>query len=168
MTQKIKRGFDLVIDSLCVLALGAMVIVVFYQVIARKILNNSPGWTGEISRYLLVWSIFLGGAIAFREKAHLGVDFLVNLFPKKIRYLIAFLVNCTLLVVLIYVAWKGFELAQFVHLQKAAATGISMAIPYTSIPVGCVCMIIEIVWSMAVSLRERWREDNGWKEGDPL
>lgn len=36
----------------------------------------------EIARFLLVWISLLGGAVAFGEKAHLGVDYFVEKFDR--------------------------------------------------------------------------------------
>lgn len=57
--------------------LGILLCLVVYQVCARWIpFVPRALWTEEISRFLLVWVIFLGGAIGVRERSHFVLDVL--------------------------------------------------------------------------------------------
>jgi TRAP-type C4-dicarboxylate transport system permease small subunit len=76
-------------------ALGWLAIVVFLilvldvllGVFSRRILGDQIRWTEELARFLLVWVSFLGGAIAYIDDKHLGVDLLVErLNPQARRY----------------------------------------------------------------------------------
>ena len=76
-------------------ALGWLAIVVFLilvldvllGVFSRRILGDQIRWTEELARFLLVWVSFLGGAIAYIDDKHLGVDLLVErLHPQARRY----------------------------------------------------------------------------------
>ncbi len=51
---------------------------VLLGVFSRKILGDQVRWTEELARFLLVWISFLGGAIAYLDDKHLGVDLLVD------------------------------------------------------------------------------------------
>lgn len=154
MIYRVKKGFDVLLDSLCILMLAAMIGIVFYQVLARRVFASSPVWTGEISRFLMVWAIFLGSAIAFREKGHLCVDFFVNLFPKPVQKALGVLVDILLLAILGVAVWHGFQLTHFVLAQRSPAVAMSMAIPYAAVPTGCVCMMLEILWGMTLGKKQ--------------
>ena len=54
---------------------------VFYQFFTRYALNDSAAWTEEISRYLLIITVFMGIAAATRRTRHIHVDFLYRLIP---------------------------------------------------------------------------------------
>ncbi len=57
--------------------LGILLSLVIYQVAARWIpFVPRALWTEEISRFLLVWVIFLGGAIGVRERTHFVLEIL--------------------------------------------------------------------------------------------
>lgn len=57
--------------------LGILLCLVVYQVGSRWIpFVPRALWTEEISRFLLVWVIFLGGAIGVRERSHFVLEIL--------------------------------------------------------------------------------------------
>ena len=54
---------------------------VFYQFFTRYVMNDSAAWTEEISRYLLIATVFMGIAAATRRTRHIHVDFVYRLIP---------------------------------------------------------------------------------------
>ena len=74
------------IKHITAVALGCVAIVVFevqvgdvlWGEITRKVLCDQDSWTEELARLLLVWVSFLGGAIAYLDDKHLGVDILLT------------------------------------------------------------------------------------------
>ena len=67
----------------CVGSLAVMSVVIFWQVVCRYVLKSSLPWSEELSRYLLVWTSFIGGAYGVRLGAHIGVEAFTLLLPKK-------------------------------------------------------------------------------------
>lgn len=55
----------------------ALTVVVLLQVFSRFIISTTT-WTVELATTLLVWLSLLGGALAYGERQHLGIDLLVN------------------------------------------------------------------------------------------
>ena len=63
--------------AVCAL-LAVMVVVVFLQVIFRFIIRSSLPWSEELSRYVMVWIVFLGASIGIKRKSHIGVEVVVD------------------------------------------------------------------------------------------
>ncbi len=57
---------------------------VFYQFFTRYALNDSAAWTEEVSRYLLIATVFIGIAAATRRTRHIHVDFMYRLLPAPV------------------------------------------------------------------------------------
>ena len=82
----ISRVMDKTLSYLVALLLVAMSGVVFGNVVCRYLLDLSLGWYEEISRFLLIWIVFLGAVIALIKGDHLSIDLLLFvLSPRACR-----------------------------------------------------------------------------------
>lgn len=72
-------------DYLLALLMGGLVAVMLIQVFCRYALNSSLSWSEELAKYLFVWMTFIGGALCFRDKLHIGVDYFISLLPKQLQ-----------------------------------------------------------------------------------
>ena len=68
-------------------------ICVFYQFFTRYFLNDSASWTEEISRYLLIATVFIGLAAAVRLNRHIHVDFLYRVISRPVGHVLARVVD---------------------------------------------------------------------------
>ena len=72
-------------DWLLAALFAATIAVMAAQVFCRYVLNDSLGWAEELSTYLFVWLIFIGAALAARDRAHVRVDVVVRLLPHGLQ-----------------------------------------------------------------------------------
>lgn len=122
-----------------------MFLIVTTNVFTRKLFNSPIAWAGELSRYTFIGIIFLGAVIAMKEKGHIGMEFIVESFSTKIRDKIVFAMY---LLVLFFLAVFVIASIRLVILNvdvKSSAMGLSMAIPYASLPLGGIGMFIELL-----------------------
>ncbi len=112
-----------------VLALAAMVVLVFGNVVLRYAFNSGITVSEELSRWLFVWITFMGAVVAVHERAHLGTDVVVGRLKPAARRVCAVLAT----VVMLYVCWLVFE-------GSLAQTRINLEVlaPSTQWPVGIV------------------------------
>lgn len=80
--QKAVDYFFKLLEFLVVVALVAMVIMVFGNVVMRYAFNSGILVSEEMSRYCFIWLTYIGAMIAMREREHLGVDTLVKHLPR--------------------------------------------------------------------------------------
>lgn len=55
-----------------------LVLDVLWGVFSRHLLGSQSRWTEELARFLLMWVALLGAALVFRDRGHLGVDYVVG------------------------------------------------------------------------------------------
>jgi TRAP-type C4-dicarboxylate transport system permease small subunit len=104
--------------------------------ISMRVLFDWPlSWTEEVARYVFIWWVFFGSIIALRERRHLGIDAVANLFPKK---LLRFWETGIYLCILGYLAVMFFQGIKLVRVQMIHST------PITDIPLGWIIAIIPI------------------------
>jgi len=142
-----KKIFDNLEGYFCVGALALMSVVVFVQVVCRFVLQSSLPWSEELSRYLLVWVSFLGGAYGVRQGAHIGVEAFMLLFPKKIQKIVAIFVTIASIFLCAVILKYGFDIVstQLSKMQVSPAMRIPMGYMYAAIPIGMVFFIIRYV-----------------------
>lgn len=129
----------------CVATLSAMTAIVFAQVILRFVFNNALPWPEEISRYLMIWSCFLGSSLAVKYGEHIGVLFIVEKIPDGIRKYISFVIRLAIMVFLAFAAYHGFRMLEMTRRQVAPASGLNMAIAYAAIPVGSLFGLVHAI-----------------------
>ena len=87
MWSRIKHLTAITLGWLAISVLVVLVCVVLWGVFTRKIMGDQARWSEELARFLLIWISFLGGAIAYLDDKHLGVDLLASHFDPAARRL---------------------------------------------------------------------------------
>lgn len=144
MLSRISNWLNRVTEVVCCFVLLAMTLVVALQVVCRYLLGASLTWSEEFARYGLVWVTFLGGSIALKKKAHMGLQALVDILAPKGQNLLETLTLMAILVFLSIAALKGLQLAIFNMGQRSPAMGIPMGFVYFAIPIGSMLMLVHV------------------------
>lgn len=147
----VARVLEWVEDALCVLALGSVALIVFGQVVSRYVFNYTPHWTEELSRYLIVWTIFIGTAIGVRKNIHIGVDALIRLAPPALRCAMQVLLNAVGVMVSVALIFLSVEFIRdtMEYEQLSPGMQIPMWIPYLAMPVGLGFAVVHFVHAIA-------------------
>ena len=82
----------------------------FYQVIARFVLHAPADWSEVLTRALLIWTVLLGVALAFRHGAMISVELLRNLLGGARRRALEALIGLICAGFLGFVAWIGGQM----------------------------------------------------------
>ncbi|HLS60127.1 MAG TPA: TRAP transporter small permease [Virgibacillus sp.] len=139
-----------IVSMLLSLIFGVMVLVIFFQVLIRFVFPylgiqlNFP-WTEELARYLMIWSVFLGGALATRRGQLLAVDAIVFALPSLPGRIVKFFAHFVSLLFFISLVFIGIEFAQYGVSISAPGLRISMTYLYSSMVVGAVLMILNTI-----------------------
>ncbi len=101
----------------------------------------------EIARFLLIWISLLGGAVAFGEKAHLGVDYFVGKFDVAAQKLIAIIGQMIVLIFAVAIFIVGGSNIVINNMQQLAPAlgpqiGLQMGHVYLALPVAGAFMVI--------------------------
>jgi len=124
---------------------AVMTVIIILQVFMRYIFLYSLSWSEEVARYLMIWVSFLGASLALKYGFHIGVEFVMNRFPGKIKGWINLMAKLGMFLFLIYFTIAGFRVSWAVRDQDSPALLFSMAYAYLSAPVGGFFMIIQLL-----------------------
>lgn len=152
--QRLNELVTDIVKVIVVILFIVMVILVFAQVYTRFITNNSLTWSEELSRFIMIWMVFLGAALTYKENAHMCVDNVVNMLPKNWCKFINILSVISQFLFLGLLLWGAYAILPTTFMQKSPANDITMAYVYIAIPISAVLMTIALIAKIIHSVKE--------------
>ena len=125
--------------------LTVMSLAIVFQVISRFLFQFSIPWSEELTRYLMVFCVFLGAGYAVRHGGLIGIEYVQQLLTTNGRNIAAFLVHLAIIFFLTFVVLISKDMLLTVKDQASPAMQISMMIPYGAIPLGAILGILNAV-----------------------
>ena len=128
---------------LCILLI-IMSCVMFLQVIARFVFSNSLAWSEELTRYLFVWSTFIGISYCIRKRLTIQIEIVVDALPDKARTALLILVDLVQIVMFAYLVSPAFTYLQrtIENGQTSAAMLLPMEYVYAAPFIGFILAVI--------------------------
>lgn len=127
-----------------VFTVAGMVFFTSIQIIAR-VFFEALSWSEEITRYLLVWSTFIGAGCVYKRGGHINVTFIQDQFKGRSKKYIQILVHMICIVFFAIAVYYGIKYLGKQGAQRSPALGIKMNTMYLAIPVGCSVMFLHAV-----------------------
>ena len=160
LIKKILTPISDALDKICsaaiVLMLGAMVIITGAQIVCRTWFT-ALSWSDEVTRYLLIWSTFLGATVVYRHNGHISVTLLQDAVSPRVAKVLRVAVHAicfVLFAVLLY-----YSTLYCMKLKKTAtAMPIKMKYIYSCIPVS---MFIMLIHALLMGVNEALTEVKG-------
>lgn len=136
LLEKTINGLHKGVVAIQATLLGVLLAMVVYQICARWI-NFIPRalWTEEISRFLLIWVIFLGAAIGVRERSHFVVEVLGESKSRAVNLVWqGFIISMEIGFCAIFL-YRGYSYAEVLRWDISDVAQISMLWVGASIPI---------------------------------
>lgn len=133
------NGVNYIEVTFLVSFLSAMLIGIFF----RYILGRPIFWIEEFARDTFIWSIFIGAIIVSRKRAHIKIDYFVNLIPYKLKKMVLILVRVLILIQDVVVVWYGFKLVYKFRMMSTAAMSMPLSFLYVVVPISFLLMFLE-------------------------
>jgi TRAP-type C4-dicarboxylate transport system permease small subunit len=135
-----------IVKKLCVFFFSILVIDVIVSVFMRYVLVKPMVFGEQLADYCMIWLAFLSASLAMRVGAHMGLDIFdkhMSERANKIMKMISLLLVVGFLLVMII--W-GFKHSYAVRDQHSPVVfGVSMTIPYLSVPIGGIAILIQTI-----------------------
>ncbi|WP_158735819.1 TRAP transporter small permease [Alteribacillus sp. YIM 98480] len=142
------RGMDKVNKVTAFIAailLAISSVIIIFQVASRYVLHYPLPWSEELARYLIIYVVLLGTAVAVRHQKLIKVDFLVELLPGKKKQFLILLISAISIVFFSILLYMGTNVFLQVSTQTSPSLQIPMSIPYASIPLGALLMMLNSI-----------------------
>lgn len=111
-----------------------MTAIIFAQVFARYVLNDSPAWAEQAALLLMIWYVFIAAAAGVREGFHIRIAVFVDHLPGGLRHVMIVVGHVFVLLFGLAMAWYGVELVQATWGHVIPTLGLSRGWAYLPIP----------------------------------
>jgi TRAP-type C4-dicarboxylate transport system permease small subunit len=148
------KTLQFVTQAFAALILLAIVLVLSGQVFSRYALSLSLSWPEEVSRYLFVWLVFIGGAAAVGAGESLVVDSFTELAPPALRRTARIVAPAGALLGIGILLYTCMPLLLGPASRTASpASGITLFWVYLAVPVGCAITAVFLFNAMLSEMR---------------
>ena len=136
------RCLELFLKTLVVIGNGAMLTLVFAQVITRYVFGFTPYFGEELARYLFVWVVFLSLPLVARYGGHMAIETLTSRVKGATLKFLNICADIFTIVFMGIMVWYGILMVMRTSNQTSPAMLIPMPWVYVVIPFGSAIMIL--------------------------
>jgi TRAP-type transport system small permease protein len=127
MLKKMLAWYDRALRVVITCLMMLLVIPVSMQILSRYTeLIPRYIWTEEAARFLFIWTIMIGSALAVRDQTHFNVDVLRKPKTARGKAVAVLVVDLSMLAMAAMFVWYGVGFAEFGLGQTSELTGINM------------------------------------------
>lgn len=171
MTMKLLRGMLQKIEALnrvlyyvSSIAIVLSAFILTYEVIVRYVLRIPTIWEIESSVYLTVMATYLGAAYGLKDGAHINIDLITRLLPKRFMEKLSLVTSVIAFVFCLLLAWKGWLMwweATAKGWRSESLWGPPLTIPYFFLPLGMTLLSLQYVILISEIIERRGGESHG-------
>jgi len=159
--KKLVAWIDKTLKFLLAVAMSSILLAVIWQVISRYLMDDPASFTEEFARFLLIWIGILGAALAYRERAHLGINLLVERAGSYQKILLTIIEVIVFLFCLLVLVNGGALLVNLtLELEQISASlGVKIGYVYSVLPLSGLLIMFYCV----VNIHNLWQPDEARK-----
>ncbi|WP_066614863.1 TRAP transporter small permease [Bosea sp. PAMC 26642] len=127
------------------LCVAAIVLITLAAVWWRYVVNAPIAWIEQVSNILFIWITFIGAAVLYRQKLHIGVDMFIGMLKGRAQEVMFWLIEISNLIFITVLFIYSVKLSIDVLPNTYGALDITPAWFYVSAPVSCAMMMLYFV-----------------------
>lgn len=149
-----------IVGILVGLMLAFMSLLVIVQVVFRFVIKTPLHWSEELSRYLMIYIVFMGVALVLRKQRMIAIEFISETINETMRKALKTIVMLIVISFSLILLVQGIGILDRVSGQTSAGLGIKMSYSYAAIPMGAALLIMNAV---AVIMESFMKKEEGVK-----
>lgn len=140
---------------IAVICLACMVAGLTYNTVNRYLFSKSLPWMEEVCAYMMIWLVYTSVSYAVKQKAHICVDSVVGLYPRKLRpYILLFgqivwLAFCVAIVIIGY----SYTYSLYAKGGRAITLPLPIWVVYAIIPAGHAFVALRLIEEIIGKIR---------------
>ncbi|MCC3358981.1 TRAP transporter small permease [Bacillus sp. REN16] len=148
----LNENFEKVFTTILFMAFSGLMII---NVLMILISNEAISWASEGVMLLFVFFVWVAISYAFKERKHISVTALTDMFPEKGRKMMSIIVNFIVIAFFAVLAYAGIEL--LLHPSVLNKSSLLIQYPmwlfYFSAPLGASLSIIRLLQNTIEDLK---------------
>ena len=143
-------GFRLnwVVERFCALLMATLVLVIWFEIFQRYALRLGFTWGEEFSRYVMIWTALMAVPVGAYRREHIGLEFITNMLPPSQRRSLRLVLDLIGLAFFLFLAVYGIGMTAGGRSQYATIFGMTMVVPFASVPVCGLLTSLQIIVTM--------------------
>lgn len=133
----------------------ALVATVGAGVFWRYALRESLYWSTEASNFLFVWMVFLGAAVAWKERKHIAFTAILEILSRGERRIPAVVVHVIVLSFALFLVVTGAMVVGQTMGSPSEALKIPQGYLYAVLPASAALIAIDAIADIVAILRDR-------------
>lgn len=107
-----------------------------YQVFMRFLVGQPSTWSEVLVRSVMIWTVYLAAAAAFREGAMIAAEVLVRAVPRPLGKAMQIFAGLLSFVFLVILVWTGIDMVGRIQNQILSGLEIPIFWVYLALPIG--------------------------------
>ena len=137
-----------IVERICALLVGAMVVIIWFEVLERYFLDLGATWSEELSRYVMIWAALLAVSCAAYYREHIGLELFKQYLPPKAARILTRILDVIGLAFFLFLFYYGLGMTAGGTGQYATIFGMTMVVPFAAVPVSSALTAIQIFAAM--------------------
>ncbi len=141
------KDFRKITDKVLYAAIIIMFCIMFgvttLNVILRYIFNSPLSFAVELGRYTFCAIVYLGSILVMRDDGHIGLDIIVDAFPRRLRFVVKKITRVLVLAYLVVFCSMSFRMVMTNWNNRSSTMQLPMSVVYCFMVIGSLGMFIE-------------------------
>ena len=143
--KAIFAAIDRTVEILVAAIFAAMVLIGFFQVFSRFVLNATPSWSEEIQIFGHIWLVFLAIPIAYRRGAHFTVEAIRRQYSLGVNKVFDLLVELLWVGFAVATAYYSYRVSLVAGRSVSPGLEIPMSYPYYGMVIGSIYLLFVVL-----------------------
>lgn len=131
-----------------------MLLVITTQIVSRYFLSIAIPWTEELSRWLYIYIVFVGGSEAISRRDHIAVDILQNRLSERPKLVLDAIIHIVFAAVCLVVIYYGWTFTERMDRLSSVTMDVKMSALYAAVPFGFTLVFIKSVINALMSVSD--------------
>ena len=142
------RRLNWATERVCALLMAVLVLTIWLGVVDRYACQLGTTWTEEFARYTMIWCALLAVPVAAYRREHIGLEFVLNFLSKPSRRILQLALDLIGIAFFLFLTYYSIGMTIEGKSQHANIFGMTMFIPFASVPVTSGLTVFQIFVTM--------------------